>query len=281
VVPRWLSAALLLALLVGWPVPAKAEIPIPRLTARVTDQTGTLNPDQQAALEQRLQGFEQTKGSQIAVLVVPTTGPETIEQYSLRVVEAWKLGRKKVDDGILLIVAKDDRTLRIEVGYGLEGVLPDAIAKRIIEETIIPQFRAGSFAEGIQAGVEQIISVVEGEPLPPPAAPSAVSLSGRALDNYGFLFMGALLLGSVLRSIFGRLVGGLTGGALAGLIAWFVTQALLISGALGFIIFIFLLLSNASGGSGRSFSGGSSRSSGGGFSGGGGSFGGGGASGRW
>lgn len=278
-VARGLPAALLLACLVGWPMSAGSEVPVPRLTARVSDLTATLSSGQQAALEQRLQDFERAKGSQVAVLVVPTTAPETIEQYSLRVVEAWKLGRKKIDDGVLLIVAKDDRALRIEVGYGLEGVLPDAIAKRIIEEIIVPQFRAGSFAEGIQAGVEQIIKVIDGEPLPPPAALPSGSLSERALDNYGFLFMGALLLGSLLRSIFGRLVGGLTGGALAGLAAWFVTQALLISGVLGLVIFIIILLSNGSGG--RSSSGGFSRSSGGGFSGGGGSFGGGGASGRW
>src|SRR6476620_10550780 len=149
---------------------AAADIAIPPLKGRVTDLTGTFSPAEKVQLEQKLADLEATKGSQVAVLILPSTQPETIEQYSIRVADAWKLGRKGVDDGALLVVAKQDRTVRVEVGYGLEGVLPDAIAKRIVEETIIPQFRQGNFAAGINAGTDQIIKVIEGESLPPPKA---------------------------------------------------------------------------------------------------------------
>src|SRR5207344_3150798 len=132
------------------------------------DQTGTLSVGDIASLDRTLRDFEARKGSQIAVLIVPTTQPEAIEQYSIRVAEQWKLGRKGVDDGALLLVAKDDRALRIEVGYGLEGALPDAIAKRIVEDIIVPRFKSGDFYGGIDAGVEGMIKVVDGEPLPPP-----------------------------------------------------------------------------------------------------------------
>src|SRR5258705_1147429 len=162
-------AGLLLCFLVvasaSW---AQDLVPVPALKARVTDLTRTLTPDQSAQLEQKLAAFEARKGSQIAVLIVATTHPETIEQYSIRVAEQWKLGRKGVDDGALLLVAKDDRAVRIEVGYGLEGALPDAIAKRIIEDVIVPRFREGDFGRGISDGVDRILGVIEGEPLPPP-----------------------------------------------------------------------------------------------------------------
>ncbi len=154
--------------------------PIPPLAARVTDLTGTLTAAERAQLEARLAEFEARKGAQIAVLIVPTTQPEEIEQYSIRVVDAWKLGREKPDDGALLLVAKEDRTLRIEVGRGLEGALTDLVSKRIIADTITPQFRQGDFAGGIDAGVEQMIRVVDGEPLP--AARSGV---GRRAGEAG------------------------------------------------------------------------------------------------
>ncbi len=146
--------------------------------SRVTDLTGTLSANEAAQLEQKLAAFEAKKGSQIAVLIVPTTQPETIEQYSIRVADAWKLGRKGIDDGAVLLIAKQDRTVRIEVGYGLEGVLPDAIAKRIIEETIVPKLRQGNFAGAIDAGIDKMIGVIQGEPLPPPqpGTPSAAAL---------------------------------------------------------------------------------------------------------
>ena len=159
---------------------------MPPLKGRVTDLTGTLKPEQAASLEQLLRSFEARKGSQIAVLIVPTTAPETVEQYALRVGEQWKIGRKDVDDGAILVVAKDDRTLRIEVGYGLEGALNDATASRIIREVIVPRFREGDFFGGISAGVDRMIRVIDGEPLPapakaaPPAGRRRAAVSARA-----------------------------------------------------------------------------------------------------
>ena len=147
---------------------AVADQPIPALSRRVTDLTRTLSASQQADIENTLQSFEQQKGSQVAVLIVPTTQPETIEQYSIRVASQWKLGRKGVDDGVLFLVAKNDRTLRIEVGYGLEGALPDALCNRIIDGYIVPRFKQGDFVGGIREGVLRITKTIEGEPLPPP-----------------------------------------------------------------------------------------------------------------
>src|SRR5271156_5810438 len=163
------ARASLLALLLCWAFAALADVAVPPLTGRVVDQTGTLSSGDIASLTQKLRDFEARKGSQVAVLIVPTTAPETIEQYSIRVAEAWKIGRKKVDDGAILVVAKDDRKLRIEVGYGLEGALTDVTSKRIIDEIITPKFKSGDFAGGISAGVDRIIGVIDGEPLPPPA----------------------------------------------------------------------------------------------------------------
>jgi len=150
---------------------AAAQVAVPPLKARVTDLTGTLTQQQSAALEQTLAEFEKRKGTQMAVLMLPTVKPEAIEQFGIRVGEAWKIGRKGVDDGLILIVAKEDRQLRFEVGYGLEGVMPDAIAKRVIEEDIVPRFRQGDFYGGIRAGMDRAIRLVEGEKLPPPKPP--------------------------------------------------------------------------------------------------------------
>ncbi len=162
----------LVALLLCWAFAAFAQVAVPPLTGRVVDQTGTLSSDEIASLSQKLKDFEARKGSQIAVLIVPTTQPEEIEQYSIRVAEAWKIGRKKIDDGAILLVAKNDRKLRIEVGYGLEGALTDVTSRRIIDEIITPKFRSGDFAGGISDGVDRIISVIDGEPLPAPPARS-------------------------------------------------------------------------------------------------------------
>lgn len=259
---------------------AFAEVAIPPV-ARVTDFTGTLTTAQQAALTQRLAAFEQAKGSQVAVLIVPTTQPETIEQYALRVAEAWKLGRKGVDDGALLLVAKDDRALRIEVGYGLEGALPDAIAKRIIAETITPRFRDGDFHGGIVAGVEQMLGVVQGEPLPEPPARE------RRGDGDGFaiLFLLPLLFGRFMRRTLGALPGGLAAGGVVGFVAYLLTGTLVLALFVGFLAFMAVLTGIGSLHGGRGFGGGGfgrgGGFGGGGFSGGGGGFGGGGASGRW
>jgi uncharacterized protein len=270
---------------------AAADVAVPPLTGRVVDQTATLSAADVSNLEQKLKAFEDRKGSQIAVLMVPTTAPEAIEQYAIRVVEQWKLGRKKVDDGALLLIAKDDRKLRIEVGYGLEGALNDATAKRIIDEIITPRFKAGDFAGGINAGVDRMISVIDGEPLPEPKP--LERMSPGALDALGEFFpviiIGALVAGSVFRAMFGRLFGALvTGGGLA-FLAWLFVGLWSVALIVGLIGFVFTLVGDAvtSGGPGGFSSGGSrggsswGGSGGGGFSGGGGSFGGGGASGSW
>lgn len=284
--------AVILAFMLCWTfagatLVARADVAVPPLTGRVVDLTGTLSSDQAAALEQKLKAFEDRKGSQLAVLIVPTTQPETIEQYSLRVVEQWKLGRKKVDDGALLLIAKNDRKLRIEVGYGLEGALNDATSKRIIDEIITPKFRSGDFAGGISDGADRILKVIDGEPLPEPAPKSEqIDFSGIG-DWFPFLLIIVLGAGSVLRALFGRLLGAVIAGGAIGVIAWFVLGVLslaAIAALITFVLTIFgdVIFSGSGGGGGRSsggFSSGSSSS--GGFSGGGGSFGGGGASGSW
>src|SRR3954463_7684341 len=163
------AKASLLALMLAFAFAALADVAVPPLTGRVVDRTSTLSTSDIASLNNTLSDFEARKGSQIAVLIVPTTQPETIEQYSIRVAEAWKIGRNKIDDGAILVVAKDDRKLRIEVGYGLEGALTDVTAKRIIDEVITPKFRSGDFAGGITEGVSRMLRVIDGEPLPAPA----------------------------------------------------------------------------------------------------------------
>lgn len=278
---------------------AQDLVPVPALTSPVTDLTGTLTPDQASALDAKLRAFEQARGSQVAVLIVPTTRPEEIEQYSIRVVEQWRLGRGKVDDGVLLLVALNDRRLRIEVGYGLEGALPDAIANRIIQQDIAPAFKRGDYYGGITVGLDRIMRVIEGEPLPEPEIrPPAADVPGL-LSVLPVLFVFALVGGSILRRLFGRVGGALATGGLVGLITWMLVAILGISIAAGIIAFIFSLLGGFGGGSGRGgwYSsrhgrgwghpggfGGGGWSGGGGFGGGwsgGGGFGGGGASGGW
>lgn len=271
-------------------VTAQAEVAVPQLAKHVTDLTGSLTAGEQQALESKLSAFEQSKGAQIVVLMLPTTQPETIDQYSIRVVEAWKLGRKKVDDGVLLLIAKEDRKLRIEVGYGLEGALNDATAKRIVSEVISPLFKQGRFYAGVDAGVDNIIKVIEGEALPSPTSshqsPSAYS------DNLNNLLVAGVVIfmvgNFILRQLLGRLPGGLIVGGLIGGVAWLILSSIAAGVMIGFIAFVLSLLFGQSGHSGSSFptgwGGGSYRGgdSGGGWSGGGGGgFGGGGASGDW
>ena len=276
--------AALLALALGWSAVAGAQVAVPLLTGHVIDQTGTLSAEQKAALEQTLQAFEASKGSQLAVLIVPTVAPEAIEQYSLRVAEQWKLGRKKVDDGAILVVAKDDRAMRIEVGYGLEGALTDATSKRIISEIITPRFQKGDFYGGLNAGVDQIIRVVDGEPLPAPRA--TVTGGAAGVQQYGpILLILALVIGGVLRAVLGRFAGAIvTGGAVA-VVAWFLAGALSVAVIAGGIALLFTLLTGGMGGMAMMGAlgamGGGRMGGGGGFAGGGGGFGGGGASGRW
>lgn len=280
---RWRTFLLLCLLPLGQlPVTAAAEeVAVPALTAHVTDLTGTLTAEQRSTLEARLQALESQKGSQIAVLLVPTTQPESIEQYSIRVVEQWKLGRKKIDDGVLLLIAKADRKLRIEVGYGLEGVLPDVIAKRIIAEDITPHLKQGDFYGGIVAGITRIDAAIQGEDLP---SPQQRSNSGTGIENYLlFLVIFALISGAILRLIFGTLPGALINGGLVGIVTMLFGGGILFAIIFGIIAFFFALIKGGGGGfGGGGFGGGGGFSSGGGgFSGGGGSFGGGGASGSW
>lgn len=271
--------------------------PIPALTARVTDITGTLTAQQQSAIEQKLAAFEARKGAQVAVLIVPTTQPEEIEQYSIRVVEQWRLGRGNVDDGALLLVAKDDRRLRIEVGYGLEGALTDATSKRIIAETITPLFQQGDFFGGINAGLDQIIRVIDGEPLPEPDRRWRDDAQGVG-NALPFLIF-AVLIGSIfLRRLFGRGGGALATGGITGVLAWILSHVIPIALFAAVIAFLFALLAGFPAGSGWSSPsrrgspggwgglggggfGGFGGGRGGGFGGGGGGFGGGGASGGW
>lgn len=291
------SCVLAIALFFTFTLPTHADVAVPELTGRVVDQTGTLSSSDVAALSQKLQDFESRKGSQIAVLIVPTTQPETIEQFSIRVAEAWKIGRKKVDDGAILVVAKNDRHLRIEVGYGLEGALTDVISRRIIDEIITPKFRTGDFAGGISDGVDRMIRVIDGEPLP---APSRTVNFAHNLDDLAPLFIVTLFasigVGGFFRAVFGRLLGSLAVGGIIAALTWLILGSFALAmalGAVGFVIgFIADLFSAIAPGTGRSrggsWSSGSSgggwssgSSSSGGFSGGGGSFGGGGASGSW
>ena len=291
------ARASILALLLCWAFAAFADVAVPPLTGRVVDQTGTLSASDINSLQQVLQGLELRKGSQVAVLIVPTTAPETIEQYAIRVAEAWKIGRKKIDDGALVVVAKNDRKLRIEVGYGLEGALTDATSKRIIDEVITPRFRNGDFAGGISAGVNRIIGVIDGEKLPAPEPRQQQDsdlLSHIDLLN-PFTIFAVFVIGGILRGTLGRLIGAVATGGIVGALAWFIAGSLvasIIAAVIAFIVTMVAEIPTSSGrGGGRgwaggygggSYSGGSSGSSdSGGFSGGGGSFGGGGASGSW
>lgn len=277
-----LASALLLAGALAWAALAVAQAPVPALTGHITDQTGTLSVAQKSSLEQALTEFEARKGSQLAVLMVASTAPEAIEQFSLRVAEQWKLGRKIVDDGAILVVAKDDRTLRIEVGYGLEGALNDLTSKRIISEIILPRFKQQDFYGGISAGVEQMIRVVDGEPLPEPKGRTA-AVQGD-LQRYGpILFILALVLGGVLRSAMGRVSGSVVTGGAVGLVAWFMAGALSIAflSAIAALLFTLVGGGRVMHGLGGFYGRGGRGHGGGGFGGGGGGFGGGGASGRW
>jgi uncharacterized protein len=304
------ARASFVALLLCWaftafaPVSAFAQVAVPPLSGRVVDQTGTLSSDDIASLTQKIRDLQARKGSQIAVLIVPTTQPEEIEQYSIRVAEAWKIGRKKIDDGAILLVAKNDRKLRIEVGYGLEGALTDVTSKRIIDEVITPKFRSGDFAGGISDGVDRIIGVIDGEPLPAPPPPQSSSGSGMNAFAFfnptnPFVLIGALLFGHLMRSLLGPLIGAGAAGGIVAVLAWFMFGSLGLALIAGGVVAVLTMIGNGYHGSTTYTRGGNgwtrtSSSSGGGWSsdssgssssssdsGGGGSFGGGGASGSW
>ena len=285
-VGRSLLSAGLLAYALGWSAHSAAQVAVPPLTGHVIDQTGTLTAEQKATLEQTLTAFEARKGSQLAVLMVASSAPEEIEQYALRVAEQWKLGRRRVDDGAILVVAKNDRAMRIEVGYGLEGALNDLTSKRIISETILPRFKSQDFYGGITAGVGQMIRVVDGEPLPAPSGRSSQGI-GNVQQYAPMLFILALAVGGVLRATLGKVPGSLVTGGVVAVIAWFVVGAISMALVAGVVaLFVTLLgggmLGRGMGGLyGGGRGGGGGGGGGGGFGGGGGGFGGGGASGRW
>ncbi len=300
----------MLAAVLCWAGAAAADVAVPQLTGRVVDQTGTLTESDIASLSAKLKDLEQRKGVQVAVLIVPTTEPETIEQFSIRVAEAWKIGRRKIDDGALLVIAKNDHKLRIEVGYGLEGSLTDVTSRRIIDEVITPDFRFGDYAGGISKGVDRIIGVVNGETLPPPKPEASHGTNSDWISFLNpfnpFTIFGIYVIGAICRNLLGRLLGSGTAGVVVGGIAWYLFGSIALAALLGGIVStltffadgIIAASQNAARQSGRGRSGGwsggfsgggssgwssgsSSGSSDSGFSGGGGSFGGGGASGSW
>jgi uncharacterized protein len=283
---------------------AQGLLPVPTLTARVIDQTQTLAESERADLEAKLAAFEQRKGSQMVVLMVPTTQPEDIASYASRVGNAWKIGRKEVGDGILVIVAKNDRKMRIEVAKTLEGAVPDLAAIRIIDEEMKPRFRNNDFAGGLNAAVARLIGLVDGEALPEPSSGSDGKDSSAGIDweNLAiFLFVGVFIAAPIVRSIVGKKLGSVVMGGGIGVIAFLITTSVVIAVLAGFAALVVSLFSAAAtagagrrggggggfggwggGGGGGGWSSGGGSSGGGGFSsGGGGDFGGGGASGDW
>jgi uncharacterized protein len=268
-------------------LPAWAEVPVPELTHRITDLTGTLSATDIQQLDRKLADLEARKGSQIAVLLIPSLEGEDIAAYGIRAADKWKVGRKGVDDGVILIVAKNDHKLRIEVGYGLEGAIPDAISKRVIAEIITPKFREGDFAGGINAGVDQLIRLINGEPLPAPAKRTR----GNAADlGSAFIFslIGGVIGGAILSMLVGRTGGSLLGAVGGGVAGWLLSGLLIVGIFNAFVVLSMLGgLGRGGGWTGRGwggggFGGGGFGGGGGGWGGGGGGgFGGGGSSGSW
>lgn len=295
---RTLAAlGLLLGLWAGG-VSAQALQAIPALTARVIDSTGTLDTGQAQALEAKLAAFEKTRGAQIVVLMVPTTQPEDIFDYTQRVGDLWKIGRKDVGDGVLLVVAKNDRKVRIATAKALEGAIPDLAARQIIDRALTPRFRQNDFAGGLNAAADQIMARISGESLPLPETEGEAGGGATGFqwaDLAVFLFFAVPIGGRLLSGMLGRKFGALATGGAVGVIAWIFTASLLIGGLAALVGMVFALITGLAstgrsgssgwgggGGWGGGSSGGSWGGGGGGFSsGGGGDFGGGGASGGW
>lgn len=293
---RALRASLVLVAAMLVALAASAAIPVPKLTAHVMDSTGTLEPARLEALDAKLRDFEVRRGSQLVVLMVPTLGDETIEEFAGRVTDEWKLGRKGVDDGVLFVIAKQDRKLRIHTGRGVQGTLTDALSKRIVSDIVAPRFRDGDFAGGIEAGVDAIMKAVEGEDLPlPQAAPRGKVDTVSSFGNFAILaFFAVPILAGIMRSMFGRVFGAGATSAVTGIGAWLLLGSIavgVVAAVIAFVITLFMGLGgprvigpggwgggiSPGGWGGGSWGGGG----GGGFSGGGGGFDGGGASGRW
>ena len=305
--PGRLLALLLLcltfSLTLGWMPSARAQasaetgpggvLPVPALSARVIDQTGTLTPEQVRALSDKLQALEAQRGSQVVILMVPTTQPEDIAAYGQRVGDTWKIGRREVGDGLLIVVALQDRRMRIEVAKTLEGAIPDLMASRIIERTLKPAFQAGAYADGLSKAIDQIDKLIAGEGLPEPTADRGRGEGFDLNDLLVFGLMGVPVLFGVLSAVLGRKAGALGTGLIGGGLAWWLTASLLL-GVIAAVLAVVLALSLGHGGRGRGgwggppggfggggFGGGGFGGGGGFSSGGGGNFGGGGASGRW
>ncbi len=301
---RALAAIVVAALAwAGLPALAQGLLPIPALTARVIDQTATLDAAQRSGLETKLAAFEQRKGSQIVVLMVPSTAPEDIASYTQRVGDTWKIGRKGVGDGLLVIVAKDDRKMRIATAKALEGAVPDLAAVRIIDEEMKPRFRNNDFAGGLNAAVDRLIGLVDGEPLPEPSRD--IGSGGSNSDGFDwenlaiFLFVGVFVGAPIARAILGKAMGSVAMGGGIGVVAFLLTTSTVIAVIAGMLALMVSLFSGlagfgpgrggrggggggwSSGGGGGSWGGGGGGGGGGFSSGGGGNFGGGGASGDW
>jgi uncharacterized protein len=297
---------LLPALLVAWAAPARAQQPVPALTARVIDQTGTLSAAQARALEDKLAAFEARSGPQIVLLLVPSTEPEDIAGYAQRVADTWKIGRRDVGDGVLVVVARNERRVRIEVAKALEGAIPDLAARQIIDNRIRPAFRADDYAGGLNAAVDALVARIQGEGLPAPAAPERPAWGdarpGFQLDELAmFFFVGVPIIGAALTGLFGRKLGSLLTAGAAGGMGWWITTSMLVAVGAGLLALVLVGLFGIGsalrrgtrgrnlphiggwGGGGWSGGGGGGWGGGGGgfSSGGGGDFGGGGASGDW
>lgn len=283
-------AAIFLVVAGALPAAAQPLRAVPALTARVIDETATLNNAQRQTLEAQLAAIEQKHGSQVVVLLVPTTAPEDIAAFANRVGNTWKIGRRDVGDGVLILVAKDDRRMRIEVAKALEGAIPDIAAARIIDGAMKPRLREGDFAGGLQAAVEQIGSRIAGEALPLPDADDRSDKQDWA-DLAIFLFFGVMVAGPIVRSLFGQRLGGLVMGGGVGALAFLATASVLLAWGAGLAALLYtwifagrgspIVWHGGGGGHGGGWSGGGGDWGGGFSSGGGGDFGGGGASGDW
>lgn len=287
----WLALAALLAM----PLRAQ-EQPVPHLTARVIDQTGTLSETQRSALETKLATFEREVGSQVVIVIVASTKPEDITDYTQRLGDAWKIGRRDVGDGLLIVVAKDDRRVRIAPTKTLEGAIPDIVAKQVIDNAITPAFRAGDFAGGLNQAVDQLFARIRGEALTAPTQhDQAKARPGLQLDEMViFFFVAVPILGAVLTGMLGRKLGALATGGAASAFGWWFSESLLLACLAGLIALLLVGVFGLGAGRGLSRGGGGpiiwgGGGGGGGFggdgggysSGGGGDFGGGGASGDW
>ncbi len=293
------AALLLLAAVAGF---AQGVLPVPPLNGRVVDQTATLTPQQTDALSNKLAAIESAHGAQLVVLIVPTTAPEDIASFAQRVGEQWKVGRRDVGDGLIIVVAKSDRAVQIQVAKALQGVVPDIAAGRIISQQIVPAFKAGDYAGGLNSAVDRIGERIASEGLPDPARQGSQSRPRSSSGGFDFqsisifLFVGVPILGGILSRVMGRKLGAVATGVGVGAIGWWLTASALVAGGAGLVALFLVGVMGAGsgrggigglpiiwggggfGGGGGGFGGGGS----GGFgSGGGGNFDGGGASGRW